>query len=715
MKYNFQIGAKTMKKSILLLLGMILICLAISSNANNLAQQDLKTMAKTVVFNDKPQIQIFEPAKSSKFITGLINKKSSLASPLTGHNPVIERASDGTFAVGYQNQLTSPTEIFWAYSLDDGNTWGGQISFELEDVTLPSIDYYGDGRTFLGTSITPSSFLSGAGIILYEFGDISDSSTWSAWWSDFSDDGWHTMTSCDIAADNSQQSWNWGLISLLLSYTSGPDNIIDAPHIYSQISSEGHVQLSWYPTKINCVSTSTDIDPVNAYAYSVYDRLEESTGQWELFVRRDHFNDWYLPTVAATLNIEDESKHLRNPSIAAYGDTIVILCELHDESDPENIDIVCWSGFTGHPGDIEYRGIVTENLLFKAEQNPSLSHLGGDDFVGIYYLGFRDKLYATMTCDGGITWTEPELINEELSYSPEYGANDITSDGQYLIAEYAEDANPLIDIWQLGEIDFDGDGISSCLDNCPGGHNPNQLDSDSDGNGDECDICSGYDDYADADADAIPDGCDNCPDIYNRPNLDADDDGIGDACDECTDTDNDGYGNPGYSANLCDEDNCPDISNIDQNDADQDGIGDPCDNCWEISNPTQNDADEDNIGDDCDECTDTDDDGYGDPGYPANTCPEDNCPSIPNPLQEDTDGDGVGDACIYICGDANHDLNADVGDAVYLINLVFKSGPPPIPYLAGDANCDLNVNVGDAVYIINHVFKSGPAPCSSCP
>lgn len=67
----------------------------------------------------------------------------------------------------------------------------------------------------------------------------------------------------------------------------------------------------------------------------------------------------------------------------------------------------------------------------------------------------------------------------------------------------------------------------------------------------------------------------------------------------------------------------------------------------------------------------------------------------------------------YICGDANGDTIVNVADAVFLINYVFKSGPPPDPLEAGDANCDLSVNVADAVYIISYVFKNGPAPC--CP
>jgi len=75
--------------------------------------------------------------------------------------------------------------------------------------------------------------------------------------------------------------------------------------------------------------------------------------------------------------------------------------------------------------------------------------------------------------------------------------------------------------------------------------------------------------------------------------------------------------------------------------------------------------------------------------------------------------DGEPDVCGYICGNANGDGSVNVGDAVFVINYVFRGGPAPTPLGAGDANCDGKVNVGDAVYLVNYVFRGGPAPC--CP
>ena len=100
---------------------------------------------------------------------------------------------------------------------------------------------------------------------------------------------------------------------------------------------------------------------------------------------------------------------------------------------------------------------------------------------------------------------------------------------------------------------------------------------------------------------------------------------------------------------------------------------------------------------------DTDADGVADGS--------DNCPNIGNPDQVDSDGDNIGDACEYVCGDANGDAAVNLADAVYVINYVFKGGPPPDPLAAGDANLDSAVNLADAVYLINYIFKGGPQPC----
>jgi M6 family metalloprotease-like protein len=64
-------------------------------------------------------------------------------------------------------------------------------------------------------------------------------------------------------------------------------------------------------------------------------------------------------------------------------------------------------------------------------------------------------------------------------------------------------------------------------------------------------------------------------------------------------------------------------------------------------------------------------------------------------------------------GDADGDKEVSVSDVIYLINYLFKGGPPPVELLVGDVNCDGGVGLPDVVYLINYLFKSGPPPCET--
>jgi Thrombospondin type 3 repeat len=142
----------------------------------------------------------------------------------------------------------------------------------------------------------------------------------------------------------------------------------------------------------------------------------------------------------------------------------------------------------------------------------------------------------------------------------------------------------------------------------------------------------------DTDDDGVPDEFDNCQTIVNPQQVDQDLDGIGNECD--SDLDGNNFNN--------DSDNCPDISNIGQEDTDGDGVGDECDpdsdgdavpdindNCPSTPNADQSDSDGDSQGDACD--LDDDNDGVEDTF--------DNCQFAFNPDQFDYDTNGQGDVC----------------------------------------------------------------------
>ncbi len=69
-------------------------------------------------------------------------------------------------------------------------------------------------------------------------------------------------------------------------------------------------------------------------------------------------------------------------------------------------------------------------------------------------------------------------------------------------------------------------------------------------------------------------------------------------------------------------------------------------------------------------------------------------------------------SCCHTRGDALHDNGLIlVNDLVFLVNYVFKSGPPPSCVEEGDALADNGlILVNDLVFLVNYVFKSGPVP-----
>ncbi|HEU0030188.1 MAG TPA: LamG domain-containing protein [Kofleriaceae bacterium] len=167
--------------------------------------------------------------------------------------------------------------------------------------------------------------------------------------------------------------------------------------------------------------------------------------------------------------------------------------------------------------------------------------------------------------------------------------------------------------FRLENMDPDGDGVLSHVDNCALVANANQADGDGDGAGDVCD--------SDDDNDGIADVADNCVFVANADQANLDGDALGDVCDP---------------------------------DDDNDGVADTTDNCARVANANQANNDNDALGDACD--PDDDNDGVLDA--------TDNCVFVANASQADTDGDGIGDACdtVTACAAVTGRIGAWTGD-----------------------------------------------------
>jgi len=65
---------------------------------------------------------------------------------------------------------------------------------------------------------------------------------------------------------------------------------------------------------------------------------------------------------------------------------------------------------------------------------------------------------------------------------------------------------------------------------------------------------------------------------------------------------------------------------------------------------------------------------------------------------------------VYLCGDVNADGSCNILDITFLINYLYKSGPPPVPIESADVNISGDINILDITYLINYLYKSGPPP-----
>jgi len=342
---------------------------------------------------------------SEETYTGIYNASGRIGNET---HPAIARDLAGNLFGAYEN--VSGGKIEWMYSNDEGKTWRPDpaVSFEIDGFEqYPAVDHWGSSSKFFGTFVTPAETGSGGPIYLLECTDPTDTDKYKLVSHNFSGeaDGYtyefYNMTDVDIACDNSQQAWEFGVISLVTSVdTTYPDaSVTNGPHLFYVDPSGETSWISWDESYSDCSHTKVDIDHITKMAYAVYDRYNENI--WKLLIR-------VLDFEGLNHNEAFEIKgagNLTYPAVATYNDNLVIIMETDEKG---NKDIICkYSDNGANDGNLETSVVVNST---DDERYPEISWVNGSTFVCTFTK--NGNLYRCISEDGGKTWSNPEQIND---------------------------------------------------------------------------------------------------------------------------------------------------------------------------------------------------------------------------------------------------------------------------------------------------------------
>ncbi len=73
---------------------------------------------------------------------------------------------------------------------------------------------------------------------------------------------------------------------------------------------------------------------------------------------------------------------------------------------------------------------------------------------------------------------------------------------------------------------------------------------------------------------------------------------------------------------------------------------------------------------------------------------------------------GMSSCCSNMRGNINGDVGGviDIADILYLVDYLFRDGPPAICSIESDVNSHGGTDLADLAYLVAYLFRSGPSP-----
>jgi hypothetical protein len=289
--------------------------------------------------------------------------------------------------------------ITHGFSYDEGNTWGDPFIWVGNTSYLHS-DLW-EGERFFYTALSNPQTINDGRIWIFWYDIMGDEPTCDWGYFDAGVLGYYGMKDTSIACDSSQNWWEFGVVSCIMSNTDG-EGYIDLPTIfYIFPDREDWAGIEVWEGIQNCAHCENDIDRITHLHYAVYDYYNQSSGHWEILIFINDFEeimDWDLWNGY----ILAEHGDLQRPVVAAHDDHLIIFAEYEENG---NKDIICYYS----PNGINN---LQQQLLFNTSDQegcPNIFHVENTTFVASFVR--NGNIYTTWTMDGGAQWTPPFQVN----------------------------------------------------------------------------------------------------------------------------------------------------------------------------------------------------------------------------------------------------------------------------------------------------------------